>query len=962
MCYFMKLLTIIIVSYNIKELLKKCLEALYRGIKDIDSEIIIVDNASLDGSLEMIKESFPQVKLIQNRENFGFAKAVNQGIRTSQGKYILLLNPDAFLKKDTLKEMIFYLENDKTIGALGPKILNLDGTLQPSFGNFPSLVTEFFQFFYLHRFFPFGRQICSNIFTHHLFNKPHEVDWLTGACFLIRKKVVEEVGLLNEFYFMSVEDIDWCYRLKKAGWKIYYYPKAEVLHHHQATSKTFQIAKQRILEENKGLFYFYKKHWPKRKIRFQIFKILILLRKIPSMLQRKFFKITILIFLLFLPQFGSTKDTFPKIANYYLKWAITKEEADQLAKADLLILDMENQENNPEILKYLRQKNPKIKILAYVTSEEVTNAIWFKREPWSKLRNKLYGGIQNNWWLKDPKGNHLAYWHYPTAWMLNLSTDWSIHLANFMHQEVMATGLWDGIFYDVCFDDISWINKGEIDINNDGLKDPPHILNQEWQRGMKKLLIHTRNLIKEKIILCNSPSNFYNQYLNGRMFENFPFRNWEREMKDYQSLKNGYQPALAVINTNTENKGDWNNFPKFRFGLTSTLMGDGYYSFDFGDKDHGQLWWYDEYEVFLGKAKKEAFNIFEKDSIIKEGVWRRDFEHGLVLVNSSSKRKNIDLEGEYEKIRGIQDIKINNGAIVSEVSLEKKDGLVLLRPIERMIGSVFTNGSFVRIFDKRGRNTRNGFFAYEKSLKGGENIIITDLDGDDRKEIVRAGKNLIEIYRLEDLQFSGQEIKIASFKPYGQSYDKNVNISIGDLDGDGKMEIVTGTEKGGGPHVRIFNAQGKLINSGFFAYAKDFRGGVNVAVGDLDGDDKAEIITGAGLGGGPHVRIFNAQGKLINSGFFAYAKDFRGGVNVAVGDLDGDDKAEIITGAGFTGGPQIRTFNYKGKLIHPGFFAFNPKSRNGVKVAINDLDSDGKLEILGMSTDVFTVATELNRF
>jgi hypothetical protein len=445
------------------------------------------------------------------------------------------------------------------------------------------------------------------------------------------------------------------------------------------------------------------------------------------------------------------------------------------------------------------------------------------------------------------------------------------------------------------------------------------------------------------------------------MFENFPFRSWQEEIGDYQNLKNGYQPSLKIINSNTNNKGDWNNFPKFRFGLASALMGDGYYSFDYGDQSHQQLWWYDEYEIGLGKAKSEAYDIFEKNNKeFKESVWRRDFEHGLALVNSTSEEKTVDLEGEYEKIKGTQDTKINNGAIVSKVKLAGKDGLILLRPIEKMIGSVFTNGSFARVFNGRGRNIRNGFFAYEKDFQGGKDIIIKDLDGDGRREIVVTSRNKIEIHNKLNK-------KIISFHPYASNYDKDINIAVGDLNGDGKMEIVTGPSQGGGPHVRIFEISnnqrdpsasglGMTLKGQFFAYDRNFRGGVNVAVGDLDGDGKAEIITGAGFSGGPHVRIFNGRGQLINPGFFAYDRNFRGGVNVAVGDLDGDGKAEIITGAGFSGGPQIRIFNNQGRLIHPGFFAFNPQNRNGVKVAVNDLDNNGKAEIIGMTTSVFTTA------
>jgi len=151
----------------------------------------------------------------------------------------------------------------------------------------------------------------------------------------------------------------------------------------------------------------------------------------------------------------------------------------------------------------------------------------------------------------------------------------------------------------------------------------------------------------------------------------------------------------------------------------------------------------------------------------------------------------------------------------------------------------------------------------------------------------------------------------------------------------------------------IFNNQGKPIHPGFFAYGKNFRGGVNVALGDLDGNGWLEIITGAGVGGGPHVRIFSGGGKLLHPGFFAYNLRFRGGVYVAAGDTDGDGKAEIITGAGPGGGPHVKVFAGKNFILKSEFFAFDAKVQSGAEVAAVDLDNDGKAEITVSTSDVF---------
>ena len=208
-------------------------------------------------------------------------------------------------------------------------------------------------------------------------------------------------------------------------------------------------------------------------------------------------------------------------------------------------------------------------------------------------------------------------------------------------------------------------------------------------------------------------------------------------------------------------------------------------------------------------------------------------------------------------------------------------------------GAGFSGGPQVRTFSTAGRATPNDFFAYQEHIRSG------------------------------------------------------VKVATGDVNGDGVDEIITGTGSGGGPHIRIFTKAGNVYHPGFFAYAEHFRGGVNVAAGDLDGDGKDEIIAGAGNGGGPHIRVFDGQGnpKLTN-GFFAYDSAFRGGVNVAAGDIDADGQAEIIAGAGQGGGPHVRVFEGNGQLKPITFFAFHPDSRSGISVAAADFDNDGKDEIV----------------
>jgi len=650
------------------------------------------------------------------------------------------------------------------------------------------------------------------------------------------------------------------------------------------------------------------------------------------------------------------ENKYPRIANYFLKWDITNEEAKELAKWDILILSPQVTVQNPTALSIIKNKNPKIKILAYVLTEEIplSAAEMDSKYFWRDIYDTAN---KNNWWLKDAQGNHVNFW--PNTWMINITSDapptstgerWNDFFPKFILEKILPSGPWDGIFFDNSFNDISWINNGNIDLNNDGEIDPPEYLNQKWQEAMNKLFVQIRNQVgTDKILVANS-SDFYNQYLNGRMYENFPHLpgGWQEVINLYTNKNNGYQPFVSIINVNTDNSDNRNDFKKFRYGLSSTLLGDGFYSFDRGDQTHRELWWYDEYNVFLGKPVSPLKNLNNNSNQIREGVWQREFQNGLVLNNSTNKIQTIDLGAEFEKIRSNQDSEVNDGSIVTSLDLNPHDGLILLRPIEKIIGQVFTNASFVRVFNPEGQAIRNGFFAYFSTFRGSTNIITKDLNHDDNPETVVAENNRVEIYnQVNQLQYQ--------FFPYEERFNGGINIALGDINNDGYEEIITGAAKGG-PHIRFFNSQGRLINPGFFAYEKNFRGGVNLAVGDLNGDGKKEIVTARGQGGPPQIKIFNQKGEVINSGFLAYEKNFRGGVNLALGDLNGDKKDEIITGRGMGGQPEIRIFDGNGKLINSGFLAFNKTNRQGIKVIAYDFDNNGRAEILATSSNVFTTA------
>jgi GT2 family glycosyltransferase len=233
------LLSIIIVNYNTKGLLEDCITSIRKSIKEIKHEIIVVDNASKDGSVEMLKEKYPEVKIIDNTYNAGFAKANNQGYSVSTGKYILLLNSDTVVLNQALDRLIAFIEKHDEAAIVGPKLLNSDMTLQlPCRRGFPRLMNSMAYFTGLSKLFPKSRVLGSYLMTYIDSEKDHEVDAVSGACLLIRRSCIEEIGgLLDEDFFMHFEDIDLCYRTKSKGYKVFYCHEAEVIHLKGQSSK-----------------------------------------------------------------------------------------------------------------------------------------------------------------------------------------------------------------------------------------------------------------------------------------------------------------------------------------------------------------------------------------------------------------------------------------------------------------------------------------------------------------------------------------------------------------------------------------------------------------------------------------------------------------------------------------------------------------------------------------------------
>lgn len=258
-------LSIVIVSFNTKNILRDCLLSLTSSLNSselIDAvEVIIVDNASYDGSYEMVKKEFSAVSLIRNKTNLGFGAANNIGVKRAKGRYILLLNSDTLLNENSISVPLEFIKSDNSIGAIGIKILNPNKTIQQSVGYFPNLprVISWMLFF---DDLPLYSAILPpyHVNSGPFYNQEHQVDWLTGAFILIRKDVFTKSGGFDEKMFMYVEEIDLFYRIKMKNMKILYTPSASVIHYKGASSGGRSAG---IIEEFKGLIYFYNKHHSK---------------------------------------------------------------------------------------------------------------------------------------------------------------------------------------------------------------------------------------------------------------------------------------------------------------------------------------------------------------------------------------------------------------------------------------------------------------------------------------------------------------------------------------------------------------------------------------------------------------------------------------------------------------------------------------------------------------------------
>lgn len=251
--------SIIIVNWNTLGLLRDCLASVYAETKGVDSEVIVVDNASTDGSQAMVKAEFPRVALIENASNMGFAAANNQGMKVARGRYVLLLNSDTVVLDGAIQKMVAFADSHPDVGVAGCRVENPDGSLQPTCFMFPSLLNLVLMTTYLYKVFPKSPFFGRAHMTWWDRADAREVEVVTGCFMLVRREVIEKVGGFDEAYFFTGEEADWCRRIGRAGWKLMFTPSARIIHLDGATSKSLGWRTDAL--QTRGTIQLFRSHY-----------------------------------------------------------------------------------------------------------------------------------------------------------------------------------------------------------------------------------------------------------------------------------------------------------------------------------------------------------------------------------------------------------------------------------------------------------------------------------------------------------------------------------------------------------------------------------------------------------------------------------------------------------------------------------------------------------------------------
>lgn len=256
--------SIVIISWKMKELLKVCLDSIYKQTEGINFEIIVIDNDSKDGTSEMIEKNFPDIKLIKNIKNLGVAPARNQGLRAATGKYMLVLDADMELRENSIKKMYDFMEENADVGVVGCKLVDSLGNLQYSCKRYPSLLSLIFRRLEHYNFIRNSQILKKHVMRDWDHNSVLDVDYVIGACQFFRRNLLNKVGFYDDKIFYGPEDMDYCLRTWNSGYKVKYYPFTSIFHHEQRITKRKAFSKI-SLKHLQGIFYIYRKYKGKIK-------------------------------------------------------------------------------------------------------------------------------------------------------------------------------------------------------------------------------------------------------------------------------------------------------------------------------------------------------------------------------------------------------------------------------------------------------------------------------------------------------------------------------------------------------------------------------------------------------------------------------------------------------------------------------------------------------------------------
>jgi hypothetical protein len=367
-----------------------------------------------------------------------------------------------------------------------------------------------------------------------------------------------------------------------------------------------------------------------------------------------------------------------------------------LADYDVVIADMEWTHRDPEGLRRIRAENPDVTLLAYVPSEEIMDADTLASVgDGFRFRKELAEGVDPSWYLGDGAGGHAVF--YPSTWMLNPTTGWTDHLAAFMTRRVLSSGLWDGVYYDNAWSNPDWLEGGDVDLDADGRADGPEHgrrwIAETWNDGIVRLFDRTRRLAGDDVVLMGNGSAAgyeaygrpysprHHEYLNGALDEHWPTlnRSWPGAIRRAEGwLARARPEAFFVMQADPEDgSSPTSDLQGMRFALGSALLSGSHIAYDSGN--HQDVWWYDEYDgggIGRGYLGDEA----GPRRPLGDGLWAREFEGGLVVVNPTAREQTVTPPGgPWEFIRGTQDPEANPGGPARTLTLAPRDARILLR-------------------------------------------------------------------------------------------------------------------------------------------------------------------------------------------------------------------------------------------------------------------------------------------